>query len=347
MTHVRKLGAGCFGYADLYKDRRGNYFVLKTQKVLESYLTRDTKSKKLKFRPDCRFRAEIMFFAWVAKLPNKHKKYFMQLLGTSIEKGAKFDSSCLCDCDGNEFKELAASPYVYTSKLTLAGEEIGQYIERYIEEYYDKGELPKNNLVMQFIRDAQLIVRLANKAGFFIKDLHSGNLCWNGDNCVLIDYGEIKIAAEIKDARLLRKWQFKEDKLCILEIAEAFGYIYKKIAEQFQFRHPILQLKLLTQATVWPQITEMLRLIFAGTDVDITRILADVSNGIYSISDVRDIVDMADTLFAAIDPDNYNLMWQSAELYPVTRGASIYVPQLVSNEVRAELLADFVNRPAK
>ena len=33
MTFVQSLGAGCFGYAELFVDKKNNYYVIKKQKI--------------------------------------------------------------------------------------------------------------------------------------------------------------------------------------------------------------------------------------------------------------------------------------------------------------------------
>jgi hypothetical protein len=342
MTHVRKLGAGCFGYADLYKDKKGNFYVLKHQKVLESELVLD--GKKLQFKSDCRFQSELMFFAWVAKL-TKNKKYFMQLLDTKIEKGANFDTSRLeTDCGGAPiFARLKQSPYVYTMKLTYAGEQVQNYCERAYDEYYDTGSISAgySEIFTRMAKDLCLITQLVNKAGFFLDDLHYGNVCWNGDNCVLIDYGEVKIIGPKTTVPHKRYYDVDWDTLSVLRIFLGYNYAHDKISQFMDYKHASL---LITQAACksehWPQISQYTQQLFRNTDLahngTLARIFTDIANDTWVESDIRYIGEFIDYIWCALSPQELEAAWQSEQLYPVTRGASIHVPLLLP---QAHLLA--------
>jgi hypothetical protein len=166
LKHVKGLGAGAFGTANLYKlDKK--LVVVKRQRLLagehEGNLSR--------------FANERDFYTVTAK-----SKYFAHLLDERIITGS-YDYSSYEPTPPQP--EIAGHLALRETMMTYAGESL-------------RTVWPRSNAKQKeaIIKDLVRIVRFAHKAGYVIFDMHFGNVCWlkpakGPAHAVLIDFGEV------------------------------------------------------------------------------------------------------------------------------------------------------------
>jgi tRNA A-37 threonylcarbamoyl transferase component Bud32 len=336
---IRQLSAGCFGYTDLY-EISGIFYVLKTQKVLKTDIVevKVAGKQKYKFAKNSRFRAELLFFAWVAKLQKSQKKYFMELVDAEIVKTKNFDTARLQNCTSEIFAKLRASKYVYKSLLTFAGNTIYSYIENYLIEYFiSSGKMLSEHekFFAQVYNDMRAIIELTRKAGFIIGDFHTENICWNNENVVLIDYGGIKIVKELENPYFIRCNKINYDLLAILKFVCAQDFYNNQVGRyHYDGMQNVVYCMGAKQAKCWPSIKHWLLKIYAGTDIGenglVAKILHDVDNDVFIDTELIFVHELMRILWNILDANSYFDFLASKKALQLTRGLSMQLPLLAN-----------------
>lgn len=193
---VKELGSGYNGLVDLYEKNNIKY-VLKTQPldktevaIVDGYLRLKT----------TRVSNELSFGRLVNMMPDNESKYFMKLISYDIVKDATFDVNRLTmpsqqTLDNERMQE---SMIVKIRKLPISEfyflrciyTYAGLTVEHYINEMMNNKQIDYK-FTKLLADDLLKIVNIVNKYKWEIVDLHSANICFNGANIVLIDYGEM------------------------------------------------------------------------------------------------------------------------------------------------------------
>lgn len=176
ISFVSEIGAGTEAIADLYKDRQGNKFILRTT-ILPPNHVFINESGNYQFiyqfstsdRPTM-FTQEMHFYNLVGKMPDNESKHFVKLIRYDITKNAKFDASRL--------KGELTSNDITDDRIYMR-----QLIEYAGEPFSFKG-FPAANLLDQLLT----INRITRKYKWHLLDFHTGNFCILNGIVKAIDY---------------------------------------------------------------------------------------------------------------------------------------------------------------
>lgn len=197
---VQELGAGCFGISGLYEDKKGNKFVIKKQPIPKNMI-KNGKIDKKSF-----FMNEILFEKYLKTLEPSQQKLFMRVIKSWIGTDNNFDFSKLCNTkyfgekDIEIFNKIRNTNKFYYTMYSFSGNTFKMFVDEIIEEYFHhNGVLPLTTKSIPNVQDWIEVLKnnllemneILLNGGFLYNDLHSSNLCFNGTNFVLIDYGEL------------------------------------------------------------------------------------------------------------------------------------------------------------
>jgi hypothetical protein len=206
-------------------------------------------------------------------------------------------------------------------------------------------------ILLKMFNDLKIIVSLTYEAKFLIDDLHIGNICWNGENVVLIDYGEIKhfsnFTNESKDIINKRFYVINWDLLCVIRFGIGSNYYHRQINHVMKgSEYSMCLIKVACKSKHWQIIKKYLQAMLKNTDISIDgrlqKILTDIECNIFIKNDVEYISEFIDYIWCIIDEDEYYNAYESQEMFPFTRGYFLRIPLLVQQKYLLEILDSYL-----
>ncbi len=223
------IGSGCLGLVDLYT-RNNKKYVVKTQPLLVV----ESETNDLS-----RFDPEFNFARLIHLMPDNENKYFIKLLGSEVVTSIEFDTTKLCNIldpnpDENDIViKLRKEHNTSTKYLRLLYPYAGITLFDIIVKMTDEHNI-NYKFMRKVVEDLIEIVAITRKYKWYIRDLHWGNVCHNGYNSILIDYGNIIDMHESQhDDIIANEFAVNSDYWKIIKIIANIEYYRGELKQQF------------------------------------------------------------------------------------------------------------------